>query len=61
MRIVGQTVIDRAPAEVFDYPADVRHAAAGHPAAVVRVEKVTDGPVGRGAVRAAPPVFSEHR
>lgn len=46
-RIEGEILIERPVAEVFDYVADERHEPA-YNAAMLRSEKVTDGPIGVG-------------
>jgi hypothetical protein len=43
----GEILIDRPVDEVFDYVADERNEPSYNPA-MVRVEKLTDGPVGEG-------------
>jgi uncharacterized protein YndB with AHSA1/START domain len=52
--IAGEVTIDASVAEVFDMVADERHAPRSNPR-IVRAEKVSEGPVGRGSRFVAEP------
>jgi carbon monoxide dehydrogenase subunit G len=53
-RIAGEVVIDAPVEEVFDFVADERNEPAYNPR-IARAEKVSDGPVGKGARFVAAP------